>query len=124
MAKSARRDDEETNWEFLYKDYIAHNGVTPEEDIKRNEEDIRELKAKPHLDRGDSYELLLLEKETEGLKQLVSGAKSTRGKTETKKYDDETYLANACREQGKIFVSGYRKEDGTYVHGHCKERER
>ena len=34
---------------------------------------------------------------------------------------NETILENACRQQGKTFVSGYRKEDGTYVHGYCRE---
>ena len=35
---------------------------------------------------------------------------------------NETLLENACREQGKTFVSGYRKEDGTFVHGYCREK--
>ena len=34
---------------------------------------------------------------------------------------NETLLENKCRELGKTFVSGYRKEDGTYVHGYCRE---
>ncbi len=34
---------------------------------------------------------------------------------------NETLIENACREQGKTFVSGYRREDGTYVHGYCRE---
>ena len=34
---------------------------------------------------------------------------------------NETLLENKCRELGMTFVSGYRKEDGTYVHGYCRE---
>ena len=34
---------------------------------------------------------------------------------------NETIMENECRSQGKTFVSGYRKEDGTYVHGYCRE---
>ena len=34
---------------------------------------------------------------------------------------NETIIENECRSQGKTFVSGYRKEDGTYVHGYCRE---
>lgn len=34
---------------------------------------------------------------------------------------NETIMENECRSQGKTFVSGYKKEDGTYVHGYCRE---
>ena len=31
-------------------------------------------------------------------------------------------MENECEQQGKTFISGYKKEDGTYVHGHCREK--
>ena len=34
---------------------------------------------------------------------------------------NETILENDCKAMGKTFVPGYRKEDGTYVHGYCRE---
>lgn len=34
---------------------------------------------------------------------------------------NENLIENACREQGKTFVNGYWKDDGTYVHGYCRE---
>ena len=34
---------------------------------------------------------------------------------------NETIIENECRSLGKTFVSGYKKEDGTYVHGYCRE---
>ena len=33
---------------------------------------------------------------------------------------NENLLENDCRMEGKTFVSGYHKDDGTYVHGYCR----
>ena len=35
---------------------------------------------------------------------------------------NERQMENECEQQGKTFISGYKKEDATYVHGHCREK--
>ena len=35
---------------------------------------------------------------------------------------DDRNRGNECIREGKTYVSGYRKDDGTWVRGHCRDR--
>ena len=34
---------------------------------------------------------------------------------------DENFASRKCLSEGKIYIHGYRKADGTYVRGYCRE---